>query len=216
MIRDRALRGHPDRCLRHRRTSRRCRGCWPGPAPMSTSSARTGGRSGGTSHLEGRPPAPRPRAQRPPRQRGPRRRRRRAFGRSSPASTRLMSSRFVTSRFSHSASRSIDAAISRRWSGGHSISGSMSVPAAARIDASGVRRSCDTESSRADLSASLRRDTSAVVASRLSRSRSSDAADLVRGRGEHPCLAGSGRRSRAAGSPRSTRATPAPRAIDTR
>ena len=50
----------------------------------------------------------------------------------------------------------------------------MSVPAAARMEASGVRRSCETESSRADFSASLRRDTSAEVASRVSRSRSSD------------------------------------------
>ena len=49
---------------------------------------------------------------------------------------------------------------------GHSTSGSMSVPAAARIEASGVRRSCETESSSADLSASLRREISADVASR--------------------------------------------------
>ena len=50
----------------------------------------------------------------------------------------------------------------------------MSVPAAARMDASGVRRSWETESSNADLIASLRREISAVVASRRSRSRSSD------------------------------------------
>ena len=79
----------------------------------------------------------------------------------------------MTRRLSQSASRSIDAAISRRCAGGQSMSGSMSVPAAARIDASGVRRSCDTESRRADLSASLRREISALVASRWSRSRSS-------------------------------------------
>ena len=47
----------------------------------------------------------------------------------------------------------------------------MSVPAAARMEASGVLRSCETESSSADLSASLRRETSAVMASRCSRAR---------------------------------------------
>ncbi len=83
--------------------------------PMNTSSTRIGGRSGSTWTSTGR--SPRAAAAR-----------RTAsattsltvsttrVGRSSPASTRLMSSRFVTSRLSHSASRSIDAAIARRLS----------------------------------------------------------------------------------------------------
>ncbi len=85
---------------------------------------------------------------------------------------RLMSSRFVTSRLRRSASLSMDAARSRRASASSARSGSMRLPAAARIDASGVRRSCETESSRADFAASLLRAISAPVASVARRSRS--------------------------------------------
>ena len=49
-------------------------------------------------------------------------------------------------------------------------SGSIRLPAAARIEASGVRRSCETESSRAVFSASLWRASSALVASARRRS----------------------------------------------
>ena len=81
--------------------------------PMRTSSTRIGGRSGGTSTVDG---SVAERGRRAADRLGDdvAHGRTTRLGRSSPASTRLMSSRFVTSRLSHSASRSIEAAISRR------------------------------------------------------------------------------------------------------
>ena len=99
----------------------------------------------------------------------------------------------------------------RRSRGGprhHDVPRSSSVPAAARIVASGVRRSCDTDSSRADLSASLWRAISA--ASRLV----GEAilleclADLVGGGGEQPRLRrGRARRRCGRGRPRPSRSS---------
>ena len=89
--------------------------------------------------------------------------------RSAPASIRLRSRRLVTRRLRYSTSRSIASALSR-WSSSLSPLPGRSVPAAARIVASGVRRSCDTDCSSADLSASLWRAISAAWASAASRS----------------------------------------------
>jgi hypothetical protein len=79
-----------------------------------------------------------------------------------------------TSRLRRCASASIEAAAARCSSGVHATSGSIRLPAVARIAASGVRRSCETESSRADLRASPWRATSAAVASAANRSRTTD------------------------------------------
>ena len=89
--------------------------------------------------------------------------------RSAPASIRLRSSRLVTSRLRYSTSRSIASALSC-WSSALSPLPGRSVPAAARIVASGVRRSCETDCSRADLSASLWRAISAACDSAARRS----------------------------------------------
>ncbi len=92
-------------------------------------------------------------------------------GFSAPPSIRLRSSRFRTNRPIRSASLSIASNASRRSSSDQRTSGSSMLPAAARIVASGVRRSCETESRSAVLRASLSRAISAVVASRASLSR---------------------------------------------
>ena len=92
-------------------------------------------------------------------------------GLSAPPSIRLRSSRLRTSRPIRSASVSI-AWKASRWSAGVQATDSSSMlPAAARMVASGVRRSCETESSRAVLRASPRRAISALVRSRPARSR---------------------------------------------
>ena len=71
-------------------------------------------------------------------------------------------------------------------------SGSARFPAVARMLASGVRRSCETESSRALLSASLRRATSALVASPRSRSRRSPSASWSAASDRRRVASGSG------------------------
>ena len=91
----------------------------------------------------------------------------------SPAWMRLRSSSPPTIRSSRLVSSSISDAVARTSSGERSYAGSASVPAAARIPASGVRRSCETESTSALLSAASRRATSAARAWRRSRSRPS-------------------------------------------
>ncbi len=77
----------------------------------------------------------------------------------------------------------------------HSDAGSARFPAVARMLASGVRRSWDTESSRALLNASLRRATSARTASSRSRSRRRASAIWSAARAIKPgaCRVGTGR-----------------------
>ena len=76
---------------------------------------------------------------------------------------------FVTSRLRYSTSRSIASAVSRCSAGVRPLSG-CNEPAAARIVASGVRRSWDTDWRSADLRASLCRATSAACDSAARRS----------------------------------------------
>ena len=97
-------------------------------------------------------------------------------GRRAPDSIRLRSSTERTKRSRRCASASIVSAARRTSSLDHATSGSARLPAVARMLASGVRRSCETESSRALLRASLRRAISALVASPRSRSRRSPSA----------------------------------------
>ena len=76
----------------------------------------------------------------------------------------------VTSRFRYSTSRSIASALSRLVLLGSGRCPAGSVPAAARIVASGVRRSCETDWRSADFSSSLWRAISAARDSAASRS----------------------------------------------
>ena len=90
--------------------------------------------------------------------------------RSTPASIRLMSSRFATSALRYSTSRSIACAFACR-SAGDSAESESRLPAAARITASGVRKSWETDWRSDVLRASPWRATSAALASAAMRSR---------------------------------------------
>ena len=81
-----------------------------------------------------------------------------------PEAIRLRSSKPLTSRSSRAASVSMTRAAARRASSVHGTAGSASPPAVARMLANGVRRSWETESMRAVLSASVWRATSSSVA----------------------------------------------------
>ena len=184
-----APRADPDRCVRAGVLGARCRAGWRAPGRGTRRRPRPAAGPPGCRRRS----SARPDRRRAPARRRPRRGRRgRTTSRSGsqlagldPAHVEQVGHEPIE----RSASRSIDSAISRRSSGGHSTCGSISVPAAARIEASGVRRSCDTESSSADLSASLRRAISAAVASSAESVTLERRADLVGGRGQDAGLA---------------------------
>ncbi len=113
-------------------------------------------------------------------------------GRSAPDSIRLRSSTERTNRSRRCASASIVSAARRTSSLDHATSGSARLPAVARMLASGVRRSCETESSSALLRASLRRAISALVASPRSRSRRSPSASWSAASDRRRVVSGSG------------------------
>ena len=99
--------------------------------------------------------------------------------RRAPTWSRLMSSRFATSAMSRSVSSAMVETNSSRSSGDHGTSLSCRLEAAALIDASGVRRSCDTAWSRALRSSLASASTWARPASARSRPRSMTAASCA-------------------------------------
>ncbi len=142
--------GRPARGPRPARTSPRSRGGWSGPGRGRR--RRRGRAAGPARSISSVRPASRvARVERRPAGRSASSSGSRS-ARRAPASIRLRSSRFVTSRLRCSASRSIACgARAPVLVRDLELRGRACVPAAARIDASGVRRSCETDSSSADL-----------------------------------------------------------------